>query len=292
MTTAQSPTFARRSKDHSKDPVPLAFVFDGNPTEPLHIVTAVDWTDNARQSLGELRSAFEAQQPRQDLPVEALRGRLEVGDPESLRLDRALGLRGQSPTLLWTACGPDEARKRVGGAVIGWLADDVSAPDKASSAVIQHLRDLWRQGALVAATIREARVFAWDQTASGTATPSRANRDGYADLADFVARLLEGEVVFPDPSPLRRVASGQLSQNQAELFTEPVLDQADLFSLVVRIRVLSFPGRATPVVALEVSRRIWTRALRKAAVRHLSAYALPAGRRTALCFTLSLDFAW
>jgi hypothetical protein len=204
---------------------------------------------------------------------------------DNLRLDRSLGLWNPSSTLLWTACEADEARQRVGSAVLGWLVDDVDGSDRSARELVERLKQFARGAKLVKVTRRTARVFAWDQTQSGTTIGAEMNSNGYPDLADFVARRLEGQAVLPGLGGLRRIVSGGLD-NQAELLTEPVLDQTTPFSLIVRIRVLSFPGRATPVVVLDLSRRIWTRSLKKAAVRKLSAYALPDGTRTALRFTL------
>jgi hypothetical protein len=170
--------------------------------------------------------------------------------------------------------------------VLGWLVDDIVVNDTLASELVQRLKQFARDGKLVKARRRTAQVFAWGQTRSGTAIKAETNCNGYEDLADFVARCLEGKEVLPGLGGLRRIASGRLDLNQAELLTEPVLDQATPFSLVVRVRVLSFPGRATPVVVLDLSRRIWTRALKKTAVKELSCYALPDGTRTALLFTL------
>lgn len=286
MTIAVLPRFTRRRIDRSKAPVPLAFVFDDSLVQPEHVVAVVDWTGSALQTLRDLRERFANLEPRRDLPVEALRGRLQVGDADNLRLDRNLGLRGPSSTLLWTACAADEACKRVGRAVLGWLVDDVVVHNTPTRELVQRLKQFARDGKLLNATRRTAWVFAWEQTRTGTTLQAETNCNGYEDLADFVACRLEGQEILPGLGGLRRIVSGRLDLNQAELLTEPVLDQATPFSLVVRVRVLSFPGRATPVVVFDLSRRIWTRMLEKATVKELSGYALPDGIRTALRFTL------
>jgi hypothetical protein len=260
------PRFTRRRIDRSKAPVPLAFVFDDSPVQLEHVVAVVDWTGDTLQVLRDLHDCFAKLEPRQSLPVEALRGRLQVSDPDNRYLDRRLGLWSPSSTLLRTACAADEACKRVGRAVLGWLVDDVAVHDTSTRELVQRLKQFARDGGLVKATRRTAWVFAWEQTRSGTAIQAETNRNGYEDLADFVARCLEGQEVLPGLGGLRRIVRGRLD-NQAELLTEPVLDQATPFSLVVRVRVLSFPGRATPVVVLDLSRRIWTRLLKKATVR-------------------------
>ena len=216
----------------------------------------------------------------------------EVGQARGLPLlaqnlrNGHLGLWRPSSTLLWTACAADEARQRVSTAVLGWLVDDVAVHDTLARELVQPLKQFARDRSLVKATRRTARVFAWEQTRSGTTIKAETNHKGYEDLADFVARRLEGQEILPGLRGLRRIASGRLDLNQAELLTEPVLDQATPFSLVVRVLVVSFPGRPTPVVVFELSRRIWTCVLKKTAVKELSGYALPDGTRTALRFTL------
>src|SRR5882724_2614322 len=223
MTMGVLPRFTRRRIDRSKAPVPLALIFDSNPAQPEHVVTIVDWTSAALQALRDLHTYFAKLEPRQSLPVEALRGRLQVGDTDNLRLDRSLGLWNPSSTLLWTACAADEARQRVGSAVLGWVVDDVAVHDTSARELVQRLKQFARDGKLVKGMRRTARVFAWEQTRSGTTIRAATNRDGYPDLADFVARRLEGKEVLPGLGGLRWIASGRLDLNQAELLTEPVL---------------------------------------------------------------------
>jgi hypothetical protein len=284
--TAATPSFTRKRIERSGTPIALAFAFDESPRVPEHVVTVAAWTAEALQVLRDLHQHFASLEPRRSLPVESLRGRLEVSDADNLRLDRSLGVWSRSSTILWTGCPPADASQRIVNAVLGWLIDDLPSGDASSRDLMQSLKRLAREGRLIHVMQRRAQVFAWEQTRSGTAVGAASNREGYADLADFVARRLEGEEVLPDLGPLRRIASGELDANQAELITEPVPAGSTLFSLVVRARVLSFPGRPTPIIVLELSRRIWTHALKRAGVRRLSAYALPAGTHTALRFTL------
>ena len=68
--------------------------------------------------------------------------------------------------------------------------------------------------------------------------------------------------------------------------TRPVPSQSTPFSLVLRVRVLSYPGRHTPIVVLECSKRFWMRKLSNASSRQLTAFALPSDRNVALEFSL------
>ena len=190
---AAAPVFTRERIDRTAGPVPLAFVFDDSPVQPEHIVTVVSWSLAALPLLRDLHKHFANLAPRQSLPVEALRGRLEVNDADNLRLDRGLGLWGRSPAILWTSCAAELARERVSSAVLGWLVNDVEVDEAAATDLVQRLRHLARAGQVVEVARRTAQVFCWEQTRSGTATGARTNREGYADLADFVVRQLEGK---------------------------------------------------------------------------------------------------
>lgn len=280
-------TYTRR-KDVEPTPLALAFTFDSEAKHPVqHTASVVRWTDPVRQLLLDLDRAYAERKPRQSLPVESLRGRLEVVDLDNERLDRDLGRR-QDP-LLVTACPPAEARTRVEEALRGWLANDVIAENAHEAALTERLRQLAREGQAVQVEWRAPDVFAWQATLNGTASPAPANPNGYADLADYVARRLQGQDVVPGVSGLRRIAGRELTRNEAELMTLPIPIGKTAFSIVVRIRVLSFPGRTRPVVVLELSRRVWVRTLRPSyLVKRLTGYGFPVGRTTAVPFTLEL----
>lgn len=284
VTVGNEPTFTRR-RISEPDPVPLAFAFDSNPAGPEHLVTVVSWTDVARQALRDLSQHLSGLERRQSLPVEGLRGRLEVHDPGNLRLDRGLGLWSVRPSILWTSCDPATATGHVGNAVTGWATDDLIGNDASVRDTARRLRHLASDGGLVTAARRRAHVFAWERSRSGTTICAATNREGYADLADFAARCLEGEELLPGCGPLRRVAGGRLDSNQAELMTEPLVVGTNSFSVVLRLQVLSYPGRATPIVTLDLSRRMWTRRLKGASARELICYALPDGSKVALRFS-------
>lgn len=277
----------KRERDKHDDPVTLAFVMNGRGRDQLHRVTVVQWSDAAYHQLIALARAMSGQKPKVSLPVVSLRGRLELGDHRNLRLDRTLGL-AKHRTLSWTLTPPEDALRAARDAALGWLVDDVTEhahhPDVVGA--LTQLKGLVRGGQALTARERSTRVFDWGTSLGKTAkalTPS-----SYADLADFVARGLEGQTPFPDLGPLRRIASGQLEQNQAELLAEPVsVGRGSRFSLVVRIRVFSYPGRPTPVIVTEFSKRVWATGLKeKATTKTLSAYALPDGSTRALQFTL------
>jgi hypothetical protein len=234
LTQLASPTPIAESYTRRKDPA------DPPPT-PLA------WTEPVLQLLGQLDRAYASGSPRLSLPVEALRGRIEVLDPDNERLDRDLGRRKEA--LLVTACPPDLATKRIHDALRGWLAQGVRTEGQSERALVERLRQLARDGNAVTFEVRTPDVFAWEAALNGTAAPGPGNDNGYADLADYVARRLQGREVVPELPGLRRIAGRELTANQAELMTPPISR-----------------GKASPLSwcglrcsAIQVGRRPWWR---------------------------------
>lgn len=285
--TSTAETYTRRKEPAVPAPTPLAFVLDPAADHPHHTATVVRWTDPVRQLFRELDRAFTSRSHRQSLPVEALRGRIEVLDPDNERLDRDLGRWNQA--LLVTACAPAQAAKRTHDALLGWLAQDVRPDGDTERALVERLLELARQGKAATVEMRTPDIFDWQAALNGTTAPGPQNTNGYADLADYVARRLQGREVLSDLPGLRRIAGRELMSNEAELMTVPISRGNASFSIVVRVKVFSYPGRQTPVVVLELSRRVWARTLRPSyLVQRLTGYAFPAENSTALPFTLSL----
>jgi hypothetical protein len=285
VVEAGAETFDRR-KERDPAPIPLAFALNPAAEHSSHTASVVRWTDPVRAMLLEIDRAMSRRTRRESLPVEGLRGRLLVLDPDNERLDHFLG-RGRDP-LLVTACHPETAAKRVERAMLGWLANDLRS-EADNEAVVERLRELARAGNVVDVEWRTPDVFAWETGMNGTALTGSGNQNGYADLADYVARRLQGQEVVPGLPGVRRIASRELTRNQAELMTMPIPVGKTAFSIVVRVKVVSFPGRQTPVVVFECSRRLWVRALRASyLVRNLAGYAFPADWTTALSFSMEL----
>lgn len=267
---------------------PLALIFEPDVPQYSYHVTTVRWSEAAHAQLKMLSEVLRSQTPRFDLPVVGLRGRLELADPNNLRLERNVGRFERSRTILWTRASAEQCREVVNTAVLGWLVDQVMSltTSEAGKRIVEQLKTLARSRRAVESYEREAKPYTWNES-QGRTTKAVASTS-YADLANFVAVHLEGKEVFPELPGLRRIAMNQLEQNQAELITEPILVGKSRFSLVTRIRIFSYPGRPTPVVAIEFSRRIWTTSIReRATVKSISALAFPEGSTRAFQFSLS-----
>jgi hypothetical protein len=283
-----SPLMDRRERWRDPNFTALAFAFAVKPAPRKHPVTVARWSASALAYLQTMSNLL--RERKRDLPTIALRGRLELADQQNLRLDRDLGR--YYGVILWTQRESEETRTQLNSAMLGWLVNDVAS--LASSADAERsliaLKDMARAQTAVETERRVADPFHWATTASKTAKTT--SHSSYPDLADYVARHLEGQAIFPEfpgNPALRRIAGGQLDQNYAELMTEPVvLGRGGRFSLVVRVRVFSYPGRPEPLVAIEFSRRVWTSKLNdKSSTMRISGYALPDGSTRALRFTLS-----
>lgn len=276
-----------RNSWRSTTPIPLAFTFAIRPAPRMHLVTVARWSNSALAHLRTLRAILRGS--KRDLPIVALRGRLELADQQNLRLDYELGC--SFGTILWTQRDKSEAGAQLNAAVLSWLVNDVprliSGTEGESS--LAALKDMARDRGAVETSQRTVDPFYWEATISKTAKTTSDN--SYPDLADYVARHLEGRAsfpAFPGNPALRRIAGGELNQNYAELMTEPVeLGRGGRFSLVVRIRVFSYPGRPEPLVIVEFSRRVWTSKLNdKSNITTISGYALPDDSTRALRFTM------
>lgn len=276
----------KRETTKAENPTALAFVFERGVPRHAYDVTVAQWSEAAYAHLRNLGDALKSQTPRIDIPVVSLRGRLELADPANLRLERSVGRYGR--TVLWTQTDAHVCSATVNTAVLGWLVDDVThhARSEMAEQSVEQLKKLARDRRAIEAFPRKVSPYTWDETLSKTA--KAISSTSYADLADFVARQLEGKEIFPELfGGLRRIASGQLEQNQAELMTEPIVVGKSRFSLVVRVRIISYPGRPMPVIVIEFSRRVWTAGIKANAIaKTLRAYALPDGVTRAFQFTL------
>lgn len=291
QTTAEKPSVSPRWVDTRKrhphsEPTPLAFTIGDDCPSPMHVLTVAQWSEAAHSHLRQIATALAQAQPRKSLPLVSLRGRLNVADQQLLRFDYDLGLNRRIS--LWTQTDVPTSRTAMNDAVLQWIINDLSAPATLALAgnAIEQLKLLARKRAAVEMHQRQATPFRWGMSLSKTA--KALHSASYADLADYVALHLEGQCVFPELPGLRRIVGNELETNQAELMTEPLsLGGSTSFSLVVRVRVFSYPGRSLPIIAIEFTRRTWARELKEqGGPRTISGYALPNGSTHALRFTI------
>ncbi len=286
MTTGTS--FSRKRSQNGI--VPLAFSFEVDPKGSKHEITVVEWTDDAIRTLKILDTQFRDRKPKQSLPTRSLRMQISIGDIGIRRLDKYLGLgKRKMSTIAWTDTNPDDAKKHFHNAIMHWIVSDLSyAADSSMDQPLQRIKRMARAEQLLSTECRVAHVFDWSSTRSGTTAPGTTNLQGYSDLADFVARQLEGHELFHGLGVMKRVVSRDLMTNHSVLMTQPITipRRNTTFSLIVTFKVLSFPGRNTPIVVLECSKRRWLHNATKTTGHSLKAFALPTDWNVALEFSL------
>lgn len=265
---------------------PLAFAISQRPRDIAYKVTVVTWSE---QALAHLRTLGEYFRERKlALPTRSLRARIEIADAASLRLDAYLGLGRVSSVIVWTQQQLQNAREIISDVVLGWLVDDVGrlTTDDVATASLQQLKNLARARTVIVTSERVTNPYSWTMTQSKTAKATSPN--SYVDLADYVARQIEGHIIFPGASAMRRIAGGNLDSSYAELMTEPIkVGRGGQFSLVLRIRIRTFPGRPTPIIDIQCGRRVWVTGLKeRATAARITAYAFPPESTRAFPFTL------
>lgn len=283
-------TAASRETRRAAVPTPLALVIGARAPDQEYLVTWARWSGPALAALAALDRAFACAAHRVSVPVVALRARLELADGGLQRVEIGERIPSRAAAMLWTLTEVAVAGSLLNDVVLGWLVNEVdpltrSAGDEAVAAV-SRLKQLARDRRALETEQRAVTPYHWQVAVNGTAKP--ATLDGYADLADFVAHCLAGIEAFPGLPGLRRVAGGELTKNKAELMTDPItIGRRSRFSLVVRVRVLSYPGRPKPVVVIDFMRRVWADALKqRPGHSRVSAYALPDAESRALRFTV------
>ena len=288
MATRTEQRFAVRNAKPRGTPTPLALSFEPSLNGPDHTRSVARFSDLAQTLLGDLNRILIDQERRQSLPIRALRVGLSISDPSILRMSRRLGIQvlGEwREPILWTADTTHRGRRQIEDAIQAWLVNSFRVAPPQAHETLDRLQELSDQGRLVDFSTGHSSVFAWGPGQSGTTRPHEIeNPFGFSDLADFIARVLESKEVFPGLSPLRRVIGGDYSSGEAELMTPMAEDGSS--SLVVTIKVMTFPGVGEPIVAFEFHRRLWMHDIRYAARRQIRAFAFPKGRSTAIEFFL------
>ena len=280
--------FSVRKAKPRGSPTPLALSFEPSLKGPDHTRTVARFSDLAQTLLGDLNRILQDQERRQSLPIGALRVGLSINDPFMLRMSRRLGiwaLGERREPILWTADTTHKGRRQTEDAIQAWLVNSFRAAPPEAHETLDRLQGLSEQGRLVDFSTGLGSVFAWGPGQSGTTRPHEIeNPSGFSDLADFIARILESKEVFPGLGPLRRIIGRDCSSGEAELMTPMTEDGS--FSLVVTIKVMTFPGVGEPIVSVEFHRRLWMHEIRYAAHRQVRAFAFPKGKSTAIEFFL------
>ncbi|MCP2013408.1 hypothetical protein L1280_000536 [Deinococcus sp. HSC-46F16] len=282
---------SRAPKPRAENLTAMAFQFEHLP-EPVYTFTEVRWTPDAQALVAALEGSLKPHRKR--LPIRDLRLRVQVRDRGVIGTEKDLGTGFGSQTLTFTTSDPEAAEEHTNHAVAEWVDQAVRKLAQADGASAQALRRLALDGAAVRASVREEPVFGWDVNRhTGTAKEPQGRRL-FATLADYVAGLLAGQVVYPDASPLRRVVRKDVTENEVNLMTDVVTlpsgDGEVRFSLGLTVSVETYPGRRLPVVKVHHKKFVWAREP-KSGKQKLSGFVLPEGEARALRFEVQKDLA-
>lgn len=271
-----------------KELTPLAFVFEPGIPQRTYSLYGVYWDEHTTTYLLELRRRLQERKNRRSLPIAAFRSHFELVLPETIAFMKDIGLRHKDQLLCWVESSAENTQQKANKVFLAWLVEQLSGyiETQEEELLVQQLKELARKNKAIRAEKIEAKPFVWDVSQGHTA--KIIARTSYAELANFVALQLVGEQVFPDTEvKLRRIVSSDLYSNQAELMTDPIRLENNSFSFVIRIKVLSFPGRSTPVITINFTKRVWTTSLNpKSMVKTVSCYAVPASSNCAYRFSL------
>ncbi len=124
-----------------------------------------------------------------------------------------------------------------------------------SEDLIEPLRDLQEEDKLLSVNPFQSKILPWSQHEnSGTAKPDDYS---FPALANYLTRLIAGHEIFQGLGGIKRIiSSGQT--NPVELITNRIsIDNKGLFSLVIKLELVTFPSLSQPLIKIDVSKRRW-----------------------------------
>jgi hypothetical protein len=271
-SSSAGPLLATLGRARSTEIVPLAFTIA--PDVPPVSVTglALSWTREAIGTFQRIRNAHIDPEFRRNLPYASLRGMMDAAMPSVSRLHRGMGLdeyalkprqEDAQPFLFLDSPDAAEAARVMLPLLENWvvtfLGPQYLEPGGVSFDFRDELLNLARVNRLVQFEPIEDRLVPWNAGVTGTAMPPDQKRRGFQLLVDQAARCVAGHELFIGLGPMRRiVTTGPGAESVSQLITQPIeLPDRGLFSLLVKLEVVTFPSLGQPLVTLEVSKRRW-----------------------------------
>ena len=260
--------------------VALAFTVPDNlPPVPISGVTLV-WTKQALKTLSDIhKAAYEDKETFKELPYQSLRGLLNVSIQEIDRIEPHLGLKSTLIREIRSGSPKDydfarlidsnhhkNLTKRLRSVLNDWVTNHLrpfcenkDVPEK----LIDQIQNLAEKDELIHIHPFKMNLLPWPwQKETGT-TGAKDGR-AYQVVVDYLARLIAGKEIFQGCGPMRRVISGygKFASNTAELITTPIsIPDKGRFSLVVKLKLVTFPSVHQPVIEIDVSKRRWLASL-------------------------------
>jgi hypothetical protein len=249
---------------------PLAFTVPDKLAPIIVEGCTLTWTKAALQCFSEIQQGANVK----NLPYGSLRNFLQVVLKDAARIEPEIGLskyalnaaKGDKlpePFVYFTGDNEEEIYRMLRPIINDWLTNYLkpfAEKEDISIGIIERLEDLQERGELIKVSPFKSQVLPW---AWNTETDTTQAKDKYAYrmLADYVARQIAGQVIFPELGPMKRVifSNGTFSSGIAELITDPIsLDGTKgKFSFVVSLEVVTYPSLRQPLLKVEVSKRRW-----------------------------------
>lgn len=271
-SSSAGPPLAILGRAQSTGIVPLAFTIIAD-IPPVSVTgLALSWTREAIGTFQRIRDAHTDPDFRRNLPYASLRGMMDAALPSISRLHRGVGLDDYAleqrqeeaqPFLFLDSDDPMQAAKIIlpllENWVVAFLGPQYLEPGGISFDFRDELLNLARVNRLIQFESIADRLVPWTAGVTGTAMPPDRKRRGFQLLVDQAARCVAGHELFAGLGPMRRiVTTGPGAESVAELITQPIeLTERGLFSLLVKLEVVTFPSLGQPLVTLEVSKRRW-----------------------------------
>ena len=232
---------------------------------------AMSWTKQVILVLSDIHKAATEEQIR-NLPYVSLRGLLQVGLTNLARLHPDIGLnfkylnstKDPEPFGYVVDTDGQAIQKSLRPLLNDWITNYLKPfadRNDVPSALLDRLEDLRERNELIELSNIQSQVLPWPWNEETGTTNPKDPKDKYAFgfLVDYAARSIAGHEIFSGLGAIKRVisSSGSLTSGRAELITQPIELEEGIFSLVVTLEVVTFPGICQPILTIAVSKRRW-----------------------------------
>ncbi|OCQ94180.1 hypothetical protein BCD64_05270 [Nostoc sp. MBR 210] len=249
---------------------PLAFTVPDQLSPIIVEGCTLTWTKPALQCFGEIQQGANVK----NLPYGSLRNFLQVVLKDAARIEPEIGLskyalnsaKGNNlpePFVYFNGGNEEEINRMLRPIINDWLINYLkpfAEKEDISIGIIERLEDLQETGELIKISAFKSQVLPWAWNKE-TDTTQPKDKYAYRMLADYVARQIAGQVIFPELGAIKRVifSNGTFTSGIAELITEPksLDNKKGKFSFVVRLEVVTYPSLHQPLLKVEVSKRRW-----------------------------------
>ncbi|OYD92654.1 hypothetical protein CDG76_24450 [Nostoc sp. 'Peltigera membranacea cyanobiont' 210A] len=249
---------------------PLAFTVPDKLPPIIVEGLKLSWTKASLLSFTEIQKGANVK----NLPYASLRGFLQVVLKDAARIEPEVGLSKfalnyaksdsvPEPFVYLNSGNQEEINKVLRPIINDWLTiylRPFAKEEDISIEIIERLEDLRERGELIKISPFKSQILPWgSDEKTGTTQPK--DKYAYRMLADYAARQIAGQVIFPELGPIKRIISsnGTFTSGMAELITDPIIldSTKGKFSFVVRLEVVTYPSLRQPLLRVEVSKRRW-----------------------------------